>query len=52
MRVLMLVPGPEVTQGGGRKLNHVIANIDIAPTFLKAARLQAPKNLHGISFLP
>ncbi|HEX4945669.1 MAG TPA: sulfatase [Blastocatellia bacterium] len=52
MRVPMLVHCPELTQGGGKKLKQVIANIDITPTFLEAAGLQAPKNLDGKSFLP
>ncbi|MFN7929992.1 MAG: sulfatase [Blastocatellia bacterium] len=52
MRVPMLVYCPELTNGGGKKLNQVIANIDITPTFLEAAGLQTPKNLDGRSFLP
>jgi N-acetylglucosamine-6-sulfatase len=52
MRVPMLVHCPELTKGGGKTLNQVIANIDITPTFLEAAGLQAPKNLDGKSFLP
>lgn len=52
MRVPMLVHCPELTNGGGKKLEQVIANIDITPTFLEAAGLQAPKNLDGRSFLP
>lgn len=52
MRVPMLVHCPELTQGGGKKLSEVIANIDLTPTFLEAAGLQAPKNLDGKSFLP
>ena len=52
MRVPMLVHCPELTQGGGKKLNQVIANIDLTPTFLAAAGLQAPKNLDGKNFLP
>ncbi len=51
MRVPMLVHCPDLTQGGGKKLNQVIANIDLTPTFLEAAGLQAPKNLDGKSFL-
>ena len=52
MRVPMLVHCPELTNGGGKKLEQVIANIDLTPTFLEAAGLQAPKNLDGKSFLP
>jgi N-acetylglucosamine-6-sulfatase len=51
MRVPMLVHCPELTNGG-KKLNEVIANIDITPTFLEAAGLQAPNGLDGKSFLP
>jgi N-acetylglucosamine-6-sulfatase len=52
MRVPMLLHCPELTKGGGKKLNQVIANVDIAPTFLEAAGLRAPKNMDGKSFLP
>ncbi len=52
MRVPMLVHCPELTKSGGKKLNEVIANIDLTPTFLEAAGLQAPSGLDGKSFLP
>jgi N-acetylglucosamine-6-sulfatase len=51
MRVPMLVRCPDLFQGG-KPLNPVIANIDIAPTCLSAAGLRAPASMQGSSFLP
>ncbi len=50
MRVPLLAHCPELFKGGG-KINEVVANIDIAPTILEAAGLQAPKAMAGRSFL-
>lgn len=51
MRVPMLVRCPELFQGG-QTINPVIANIDIAPTCLAAAGLEAPSSYQGANFLP
>ncbi len=51
MRVPMLVRGPEVARPG-QPIDAVIANIDIAPTLLAAAGLQAPPTMDGRNFLP
>jgi N-acetylglucosamine-6-sulfatase len=50
MRVPMLLQCPELF-GRGKKLNEVVANIDIAPTCLEAAGLSAPAQMQGKSFL-
>ncbi len=50
MRVPMLVQCPELF-GRGKKVNEVIANIDIAPTMLEAAGVDTPANMQGRSFL-
>jgi len=50
MRVPMLVQCPELFKGGA-SANGVVANIDIAPTILEAAGLQAPQAMAGRSFL-
>jgi N-acetylglucosamine-6-sulfatase len=50
MRVPMIAHCPELFQGG-TKINQVVANIDIAPTVLEAAGLQAPPTLDGRSFI-
>ncbi len=49
MRVPLLVAGGGLP--GGRTVDHVVANIDIAPTVLEAAGLTPPE-LDGRSFLP
>lgn len=36
----------------GTKVEQVVANIDIAPTFLELAGLKAPPNMDGKSYLP
>lgn len=50
MRVPMLLQCPELF-GRGKKLNEVVANIDIAPTCLDAAGLSATPIMQGKSFL-
>ncbi len=50
MRVPMLLQCPELF-GRGKKLNEVVANIDIAPTCLEAAGLSATPIMQGKSFL-
>lgn len=50
MRVPMLMHCPELFKGG-TKLTQVVANIDIAPTILEAAGLQAPNYMDGKSFI-
>jgi N-acetylglucosamine-6-sulfatase len=51
MRVPMLARCPELFPGG-RTIEKVIANIDVAPTCLAAAGLEAPKSYQGLNFLP
>ncbi len=51
MRVPLLLQCPELF-GRGKKLNEVVANIDIAPTCLEAAGVPIPANMQGRSFLP
>ncbi len=50
MRVPMLLQCPELFRGGG-KLKDVVANIDLAPTFLEAAGLRPGAEMQGRSFL-
>jgi N-acetylglucosamine-6-sulfatase len=51
MRIPMLLHCPELVQAGTR-MTKMVANIDVAPTLLEAAGLQAPAGLDGRSFLP
>jgi N-acetylglucosamine-6-sulfatase len=51
MRVPMLVRCPELFSGG-KTIEPVIANIDVAPACLAAAGLEAPSTYDGASFLP
>jgi N-acetylglucosamine-6-sulfatase len=51
MRVPMLMQCPDLF-GGGRAVEQVVANLDIAPTVLEAAGLQPPTNMVGASMLP
>ncbi len=50
MRVPMLMHCPELFKGG-TVVPQVVANIDIAPTLLEAAGLDAPSTMDGDSFL-
>jgi N-acetylglucosamine-6-sulfatase len=51
MRIPMLARCPRLF-GGGRTVDQVVANIDVAPTMLAAAGLEAPEHMAGISALP
>jgi N-acetylglucosamine-6-sulfatase len=51
MRVPMIMQCPELFSGG-RTVEQVVANLDIAPTVLSAAGLQPPSGMMGASMLP
>ena len=51
MRVPLLARCPELFQGG-QTITPMVANLDIMPTVLEAAGVEAPANLDGRSFLP
>jgi N-acetylglucosamine-6-sulfatase len=51
MRVPMVMQCPELFSGG-RTVEQVVANLDIAPTVLAAAGLQPPAYMQGASMLP
>ena len=51
MRVPFLARCPEILKPN-TVITEMVQNIDIAPTILDAAGLEAPKNLDGESFLP
>jgi N-acetylglucosamine-6-sulfatase len=51
MRIPMLARCPALF-GGGRTVEQVVANIDIAPTLLAAAGLAAPAHMEGADMLP
>jgi N-acetylglucosamine-6-sulfatase len=50
MRVPMLMHCPQLFKAG-TTVEQVVANLDIAPTILEAAGLQAPKHMVGKSFI-
>lgn len=50
IRVPMLMQCPELFDGG-QPIENVVGNIDVAPTILHAAGLQAPEYIDGQSFL-
>jgi N-acetylglucosamine-6-sulfatase len=51
MRVPMVMQCPELFSGA-KTVDHVVANLDIAPTVLAAAGLQPPPHMMGASMLP
>ncbi len=51
MKVPLLVYAPGII-AGGRPLEEIIQNIDIAPTILDMAGLQKPQQMQGQSFYP
>lgn len=50
-RVPMLMQCPALFSGASQ-VDHVVANIDIAPTIMEAMGLQRPPHMDGQSFLP
>lgn len=50
-KVPFLIRCPELF-GGGKNMEALIQNIDVAPTVLDAAGLNSPTNFHGKSILP
>jgi len=50
MRVPLLLHCPELFKAG-TVVTQMVANIDLAPTFLDVAGASVPTNLHGRSFL-
>ncbi|HKB05263.1 MAG TPA: sulfatase [Gemmataceae bacterium] len=51
LRTPLLVRWPGVTKPGSTNAN-LVSNIDFAATFLEAAGVEAPKDLHGRSLVP
>ncbi len=51
MRIPMLARCPRLFEGG-RTLDQVVANIDVAPTMLAVAGLKAPPHMAGTKALP
>ena len=51
MRIPMVMHCPELIRPG-TKVVPMVANIDLAPTILEAAGLEAPRSMDGRSFLP
>lgn len=51
MRVPMVMQCPELFPGG-RAVDEVVANLDVAPTILAAAGLRPPREMLGASMLP
>lgn len=52
MRIPMLARCPALFGTGGRTVEEVVANLDVAPTLLTAAGLAAPAYMAGASLLP
>lgn len=51
IRVPMLMQCPDLFSGG-KTIEQVVANIDIAPTIMEAMGLEKPPHMDGQSFLP
>jgi len=51
MRVPLLARCPELF-GGGRTVENVVANLDLMPTFLGTAGLEAPADCAGANWMP
>ena len=51
LRTPLLVRWPGVTEPGSVD-QHLVQNIDLAPTFLDAAGVEVPQDMHGTSLVP
>ncbi|MBI5693613.1 MAG: sulfatase [Verrucomicrobia bacterium] len=51
LRVPMVMQCPSLF-AGGRVVDQVVANIDVAPTIMEAMGLARPRHMDGLSFLP
>ncbi|MBL9152213.1 MAG: sulfatase [Verrucomicrobiales bacterium] len=53
MRIPMLLRAPRLTGAStGRRIEEMVANIDVAPSLLEAAGVPVPDGLDGRSFVP
>ncbi len=52
IRVPMLVRYPARFSPGRVDSEHMVLNVDLAPTLLELAGVPPPKGLHGVSFVP
>ncbi|MGD6747220.1 sulfatase family protein [Streptomyces sp. BH106] len=49
LETALLVRAPGLGWGGGRVVDDLVSNVDLVPTLLEAAGVEAPANLHGHS---
>ncbi len=52
IRIPMLLRYPALVERGGREIEEMVLNIDIAPTLLDLAGLPVPQDMHGVSWRP
>jgi len=52
IRIPMLLRYPRLIRKGGCRLEQMTLNVDLAPTILELAGLEAPAHMHGCSWLP
>ncbi len=52
IRIPMVTRYPRLMPKGGRRLDQMVLNVDLAPTFLDLAGLEVPEDMHGRSWGP
>jgi arylsulfatase A-like enzyme len=52
IHVPLLVYDPRVAKGGGRRVDRIVRDVDIAPTLYELAGIESPGDLDGQSFAP
>ena len=52
IRIPFIVRAPGIAEAPGRRADQMILNIDLAPSVLEMAGLQAPGSIEGRSFVP
>ena len=52
IRTPMLIRYPRMVRPGTAPVDAMVTNLDIAPTFLELAGIQAPRSMQGLSMVP
>lgn len=51
IRIPMIASCPKLYGSAGKRVSKMVLNLDVAPTFLEAARVPVPESMQGRSFL-
>lgn len=52
VRVPWILSSPRLASAAGRRVEHVVSTLDLAPTILELNGLEVPRGMHGSSHVP